>query len=82
MTRHDFINIWSDDTAFPERNLIYAGNPSNVIWITKNGKKLTVGSMTDAHIQNCYYMLKQGILENEYWLAVFRAELDKRGIKI
>ena len=42
MKRHDFVNIWSDDAELPERKLIYVGNPSDEIWTTKAGNKLTV----------------------------------------
>lgn len=82
--RGDFINIWDVCSGFslPERKLIYAGNPSDEIWTTKAGKRLTVGSMTDAHIINCYDMVRQGRLLDEYWLAVFEAELAKRDIEI
>ena len=79
MKRHDFVNIWSDDAALPERKLIYVGNPSDEIWTTKAGNKLTVGSMTDDYIENCYRMVRP---LDEYWSLVFEAELAKRGIKI
>lgn len=79
MKRHDFVNMWSDDAALPERKLIYVGSPSDEIWTTKAGNKLTVGSMTDDYIENCYRMVRP---LNEYWSLVFRAELAKRGIKI
>ena len=79
MKRHDLVNIWSDDAALPERKLIYVGNPSDEIWTTKAGDKLTVGSMTDDHIKNCYRMVRP---LDKYWSLVFEAELTKRGIKI
>ena len=74
-----FVNMWSDDAAFPEQKLIYVGNPSDEIWTTKAGNKLTVGSMTNDHIENCYRIIRP---LNEYWSLVFEAELTKRGIKI
>jgi len=77
-----FVNMWSDNAVLPERKLIYAGNPSEEIWTTQTGKRLTVGGMTDTHVQNCYYMLRREMSLDEHWLVVFKAELDKRGIKI
>lgn len=74
-----FVNMWSDDAVLPERKLIHAGNSSDEIWTTKAGVNLTVGSMTDDHIENCYRMVRP---LNRYWSLVFEAELAKRGIKI
>lgn len=74
-----FVNMWSDDAAFPEQKLIYTGNSSDEIWTTKAGGKLTVGSMTDDHIKNCYRMI---IPLDKHWSLVFEAELAKRDIKI
>lgn len=70
------INRWSDGMDSPENNPIYAGNPSDEIWTTKEGKKIRVGDMTDTHVRNCYNMVVN--TRSEYWHNVFKAEMEKR----
>lgn len=74
------INRWSDDIECPENNPIYVGNPSDKIWTTEDERRIRVGDMTDGHIRNCYNFVKNTTLE--FWLPIFKAELDKRGINI
>lgn len=74
-----FINRWSDSIDCPENNPIIA-NPSDEIWTTKDEKKIRVGDMTDNHVRNCYAMAMN--TRSTYWQAVFKAEMDKREIKI
>ena len=72
------INRWSDHIDSPDNNPIYAGNPSNEVWTTKEEKRIRVGDMTDAHIRNCYKMVMG--THSEYWQTVFRMEMEKRGL--
>lgn len=73
------INRWSDDIECPENSPIYVGNPSNKIWTTEDERRIRVGDMTDDHVRNCYNFVKNTTLES-FWLPIFKAELDKRGI--
>lgn len=69
------LNRWSDDIECPENYPIYVGNSSEEIWTTKSGAKIRVGDMTDKHIYNCLNFVK-----NELWKAIFKEELNKRGV--
>lgn len=74
------INRWSDSIDSPENSPIYSGNPSDEIWTTENEKHLRVGDMTDAYVRNCYcFVLKT---PDKRWQYIFKAELNKRNIKI
>lgn len=74
-----FINRWSDSIDCPENNPIII-NPSDEIWTTKDEKRIRVGDMTDNHVRNCYTMVMN--TRSAYWQAVFKAEMDKREIKV
>lgn len=72
------INRWDNHIDSPDNNPICAGNPSDEVWTTKEGQRICVRDMTDAHIRNCYKMVMG--TRSEYWQNVFRMEMDKRGL--
>ena len=72
------INRWSDDIDAPVNNPIYigySGNPSKETWTMKDGTKILVGDMTDAHLKNCWKMVEG---KSKFWEEVFKAETKKR----
>lgn len=71
------INRWSDCIDAPENSPIYAGNPSDEVWTTQDGRPLKVGEMTEAHVINCYNMVVK--THSVCWQKIFKAELEKRG---
>jgi len=75
---HEYVekgeNRVSSFDRFPGR-----GNP---IWITKEGRRIPVGEMTDGHIESCIQILDTKIKVNaktRKWVEVFQQELEKRG---
>lgn len=69
------INRWSDDINSICNEPIYSGNPSKETWIMRDGTKILVGDMTEAHLNNCWKMVEG---KNTFWELVFEAETKKR----
>lgn len=59
----------------PNNEPIYCGNPSREVWTMRDGTEITVGSMTDTHLENCWKMVEG---KNKFWEQVFEAETKKR----
>lgn len=72
------------EERYIERELLYARAESMAQkgeWQTKDGRKLTVSSMTDSHIANCIAMLKRG--HSPYadpFISMFEAEQKRRTV--
>ena len=75
-----WINRWSDCSDAPENSPIYAGDPSDEMWMTQDNRHLKVGDMTDAHVINCYNMVMNTC--SVRWQKIFEAELKKRRISV
>lgn len=73
------LHRWSDRIESPEDNPICIGNSSDEVWKTKSGTEILVGDMSDAHIKNCYKMVR---LSSTTWKKIFELEMKKRGLNI
>ena len=54
---------------------------SDVVWTTKEGKRLRVGDMSDEDIKDCYQFVSD-MGDGEGWRSVFKAEAIKRRIEL
>lgn len=69
---HTFLRVPTDATDIP--------------WVTKDGRKMTIGDMDDGHVLNAHRLLGSRIgsvnqkSTDLAWYGFLRAEINKRGI--
>lgn len=48
------------------------------IWVTKEGKPISITSMSDQHLYNCIKMIEEGRLNRRWALPKLKAEQKRR----
>lgn len=47
-------------------------------WTKKDSTKVRIDRMEDSHLDNTIMLLERGIASQQYWLAILRAEYERR----